>query len=93
MFGNYNKDYVFDDKDDAANNNSNEIIEKSKNSKLSSHSPQQFDTSKIAQGNMDSNQDYTYNISGENSNKNSDSINHTSGAPEIRKNTPSHEYS
>jgi len=39
MFGNCNKDYVFDDKDDAANNNSNETIEKSKNSKLSSHSP------------------------------------------------------
>jgi hypothetical protein len=91
MFGNYNKDYVFEDKEDAAN--SNEIIEKSKNSKVSSRSPHQFDTSKIAQGNMDSNQDYTYNISGENSNKNSDSINHTSGAPEIRKNTPSHEYS
>jgi hypothetical protein len=30
MFGNYNKDYVFEDKEDAAN--SNEIIEKSKNS-------------------------------------------------------------
>jgi len=39
MFGNYNKDYVFDEKDDAANNNSNKIIEKSKNSKISSHSP------------------------------------------------------
>jgi hypothetical protein len=55
MFGNYNKDYVFEDKDDAGNNNSNEVIEKAKNSKISSHSPQQFDTSKIAQANMDSN--------------------------------------
>ena len=93
MFGNHNKEYVFEDKDEGVNNNSNDIFQKSKNSKFSSRSPQ-FDTSKMAQANIDSNQEYTINGSGENSNKNlSDSINHTSGAPEIRKNTPTHEYS
>ena len=46
MFDNYNKDYVFEEKEDPAQN-SNEIIIKSKNSKNSSYS-YNVNTSKIA---------------------------------------------